>query len=172
MKEIIYNYDYLTDEDMNNYVGRAKGVIENSNGEILLAFSDYNYQLPGGHLEDNETYSMCIKREIKEEVGIDIPLIDRIPFLVITYYNKDYKAKGVNTKSVIKYFRILTDEKPNLDLINLTDDEKKGNFELRFIKKDKVIEELEGSIASSSRRAVVIDTIEAIKEYLKSDKYV
>ncbi len=122
MKEIIYNYDYLTDEDINNYVGRAKGVIENSNGEILLAFSDYNYQLPGGHLEDNETYSMCIKREIKEEVGIDIPLIDRTPFLVITYYNKDYKEKGVNTKSVIKYFRILTDEKPNLDLINLTDD--------------------------------------------------
>ena len=49
---------------------------------------------------------------------------------------------------------------------------KKGNFELRFIKKDKLIEELEGSIASSTRRAVVIDTIEAIKEYLKSDKCV
>ena len=105
-------------------------------------------------------------------MGIDIPLIDRTPFLVITYYNKDYKEKGVNTKSVIKYFRILTDEKPNLDLINLTDDEKKGNFELRFIKKDKLIEELEDSIASSTRRAVVIDTIEAIKEYLKSDKCV
>lgn len=32
MKEIIYNYDYLNEEDINKYVKRAKMIVENSNG--------------------------------------------------------------------------------------------------------------------------------------------
>lgn len=74
MKEIIYNENNLKDSDINKVVKRAKALIINSNDEILLGYGDRNYQLPGGHLEDNETYDECLFREIKEETGINIPL--------------------------------------------------------------------------------------------------
>ena len=38
MKEIIYNYNFLNEEDINRTVVRIKAVLENKNGEILLLF--------------------------------------------------------------------------------------------------------------------------------------
>lgn len=38
MKEIIYNEDNLKDSDINNVVERAKAIIVNSKGEILLGY--------------------------------------------------------------------------------------------------------------------------------------
>ena len=39
------------------------------------------YQTPGGHLENQESFDACIKRELQEEVGIEI---DRVTFLGLT----------------------------------------------------------------------------------------
>ena len=47
-------------------------------GKILLmrrkntGFEDGNYGLPSGHLEDNESLTQGLSREIQEEIGIDI----------------------------------------------------------------------------------------------------
>ena len=77
MKEIIYNYNFLNEEDINRTVVRIKAVLENKNGEILLCYSSNNYHLPGGHLEEEESYEECLVREIKEETGIDIEKKER-----------------------------------------------------------------------------------------------
>ena len=118
MKEIIYNENNLKDSDINKVVKRAKAIIINSNDEILFGYGDKNYQLPGGHLEDGETYDECLAREVKEESGMDIPLEKREPLLTIKYYCKDYPKKGINTEYLAKYFCIKTDLKPNLNKIN------------------------------------------------------
>lgn len=166
MKAILYNYDNLTDKDINRVVRRAKVLIINSDDEILFAHSNDNYFFVGGRVEVNETFDQGIVREIKEETGIDIPLEKREPFFTITYMNKDYPSVGINTKSVANYYLIKCDTKPDLNKVSLTDEEKICNFRLVYIQKDKILEELTNSLKVCSNENVVKDTIEVVKKYL------
>ena len=167
MKTILYNYDNLKEQDINRVVRRAKILIINSNDEILFAHSNNNYFFVGGRVEENETFEEGIVRETKEETGIDLPLEKREPFFNITYMNKDYPNEGVNTKSIANYYLIKCDTKPDLSKVSLTDEEIVSNFKLVYIKKDKVIEELNKSLENCSNKNVVKDTIDVVKEYLK-----
>ena len=167
MKTILYNYNKLKEEDINRLVRRAKILIINSNEEILFAHSNNNYFFVGGRVEENETFNEGIVREVKEETGIELPLEKRETFFTITYMNKDYPSSGVNTKSVANYYLIKCDIKPDLSKVSLTDEEKVSNFKLVYIKKDKVLEELNNSLETCSNKNVVRDTIEVVKEYLK-----
>jgi len=63
----------MTDPD---YLPVTAAIIERD-GMILIArrkraFMGNNWEFPGGKLEDNETLEECLKREIREELGIDI----------------------------------------------------------------------------------------------------
>ena len=167
MKTIIYNSDYLEEKDINKTISRAKVLLYNSKDEILLAYSHKNYFLVGGHLEDNETFVDCIKREVLEEVGIELEIGEVKPYYVIEYLCKDYPEVGDNTRFVIKYFSILTDSVVDISKVKLTDSEKDGNFEVRYIHKDLIIDELNKSLEACTKKVVVNDTIEAVSEFLK-----
>ena len=71
MKETIYNHDYLKNEDITEVVIRTKALIINDKN-IILGNENNIYQFPGGHLEKNETFEECLKREILEETSIEI----------------------------------------------------------------------------------------------------
>lgn len=169
MKQIIINESNLKEEEINKKVLRAKLLIINSKDEILLGYGNNNYQILGGHLEENETFDECIIREIKEEAGITIKEEKRNPILTIIYMCKDYPNIGDKTKFLANYYIIKSDLKPNLEEVNLTENELEGLFELRYIHKDKIIEELNNSLKTCSNENVVKDTIEVIKEYLNID---
>ena len=63
----------------------ALGVIENQEGRFLVAQRVGNrhlsglWELPGGKFEDNETPVEALKREIKEETGLDIEVKELLP---------------------------------------------------------------------------------------------
>jgi 8-oxo-dGTP diphosphatase len=66
------------------------GVMIFKDGKILLgkrkgAHGEGEYAFPGGHLELNETFADCAKREVEEECGMEIANI-RFQFLVNSFH--------------------------------------------------------------------------------------
>ncbi|MFA4818428.1 MAG: NUDIX domain-containing protein [Patescibacteria group bacterium] len=47
-----------------------------------------SWQIPGGHLEPDETFDQAVKREIGEETGLRIRLIKSFPY----FFNRPSKA--------------------------------------------------------------------------------
>ena len=109
----------------------------------------------------------CLKREIREETGIEVELGNIRPYFVVEYLCKDYPEKGDNTNYIANYYVIKSDLKPNLEKLELTEDEKEGNFKLEYIHKDEVMAILEESLTTCSKPNVVRDTIDAVEEYLR-----
>lgn len=57
---------------------------------VLLVSNNYSkdnvnakYGLPKGHVEENETYATCAKRELYEETGLDIDINDESRFITV-----------------------------------------------------------------------------------------
>ena len=142
MEKLIFNESKLQEKDINRIVIRSKAFIINSNYMCLLGYGHGCYQLIGGHKEENETLEECLVREIKEEIGIELKLENRVPYFILTYYCKDYPEVGTNSKYIINYFVVETDLKPNLDKVDLTEDEKEGLFEFKYIQLSKLGNEL------------------------------
>jgi len=60
-----------------NRPGVGVGVIIVKDNKVLLgkrknAHGEGDWAFPGGHLEMNETWEDCVKREVMEETGIEI----------------------------------------------------------------------------------------------------
>lgn len=166
MKEIIYNNDNISENNINRIIRRAKVLIVNSKGEVLLAKSNNNYFLIGGHVDSDESDFECLEREIKEEMGVDIKIEPIHPFLRIKYLNKDYPKEEVNTMSIANYYILKSDIKPDEENRNLTRSEASGEFHIEYFTLDELLPALMQSISSSTREVAVLDTIEAVKEYI------
>lgn len=168
MKEIIYNYDYLKDEDITETVIRMKALIIN-NKNIILGNENNIYQFPGGHLEDNETFEECLKREVLEETGIEIDNNEiKRPFMKVTYLNKDWPEIGKNRKAEIYYYLIETIKNPDMSKVNYTEHEKQGNFKIESIPLNESIKIIEVNIPNNEKNKVIApDMIMAISEYLR-----
>ncbi len=166
MKEITYNYDDVDENEINRIVRRAKAVIVNDKDEILLVLSHQNYYLVGGHVENSESDFECLEREIKEETGVDIEVKPMKPYFRIKYLNRDYPKEGVNTLSLANYYIVKANLKPVKKNRNLTESEKAGGFKTDYIPVNEALPILIDSLSTSTREGAVLDTIEALKEYI------
>lgn len=167
MKEIIYNYDGLLDSDITETVVRTKALIINDDN-LVIGNENNVYQFPGGHLKDDESFHDCLIREIKEETGINV-LDSQIkgPFMKVTYLNKDWPKKGINRKSEIYYYIVLTKEKPDLTKTNYTESEKKKNFKIESLKLEDAVNIINKNIQTNDMNKIISpDMISAIYEYL------
>lgn len=97
-------------------IAGAPVIIQNSKGEILLGkrekkhvlFPDY-WGLPGGMVEYGEHLTEAAKREIKEELGIDINIIKKSK----NYYeNLPNNRCPIHTVDIPHYGKILNHGKP------------------------------------------------------------
>lgn len=166
-KEIIINNDNLSIKDITNVVRRSKILFIN-NDELTLCYSNYNYFLIGGHNDNDESDIDCLKREILEETGVEINLDNLLPFMTIKYLNKDYPVTGQNTFTMANYYVINYKLIPNYSNMNLTNEEKEHNFKIVNINKEIIINTLEESLETATRKNVTLDTIKVIKEYLNN----
>lgn len=132
MREIVINDSGLNKEEIDLEVIRVKALIVNSSGKILMAFNNNTFQFPGGHLEDGESKEECIRREVMEETGIIIEE-SLEPFLVITTYDDNYFDTNKRVLNSIYYYRIISDEVPNLDNTHYDELELKSDFDLYYV---------------------------------------
>jgi len=131
MKEFVINDDNLRDEDIEKKVVRVKALILNSKGNILLVYNNNTYQFPGGHVDEDEEIDECMKREIREEVGIDVEVDD--PFLSIETYDNDYFGTGKKVLNTIYYYRVFTDLEPDFNNTKYDELELKTDFDLFYV---------------------------------------
>ena len=166
MEQIIVNKDCIQEKEITEIVKRVKAIIINSKNEILLGYSHNDYQFLGGDVENGENLIESLKREISEESGISLNLDDVFPIILRKAYYKDYPQIGNNMKNEIYYYVIKTDKVPNLELTNLTDDEKDGNFKLEYIKLDDIEEVMiKNEDKNGDPHGIANEMLEVIKIY-------
>ena len=168
MKELIYNNDNLFDSEINETVIRMK-VLLIRNNNMILGYERGIYQFPGGHLEENESFNDCIKREIMEETGIKI--LDKDigePIYKIVSLNRNHPDIGRNRRSEIYYYVINTNKDIDLSKTNYTKDELEGDFKVKEIPLNRGIDELQDNINNNEKNKVITpDMIRVIREYMR-----
>ncbi len=165
MKEIIFNDNNLKESDFTEKVIRVKGLIINSDNKILIAHNNNTYQFPGGHLEENENMDECIKREIKEETGIDVN-INEEPFLCIRNYDNNYFGTGRKVLNSIYYYRFFTDDAPNFDETNYDELELETEFNLFYVYFPNLKEFINKSIEENTiEEGIGREMIKVVNEY-------
>lgn len=60
-------------------VDAAGGVVQNVKDELLMIYLRERWDLPKGHVEAGESDSEAALREVKEETGVDVVLLDNEP---------------------------------------------------------------------------------------------
>ena len=116
---------------------RTKALLINDNDEILLGYANGVYQFPGGHLREGETINECLKRELKEETGMDIDITNLNPFLKLAHNYENYNDSNKNRRNEIYYYYIKNDLNYNLNETNYDAYEKLLDYKLkRFSLKD------------------------------------
>lgn len=129
-------------------------IIENEKGEILLVKRKFPpkkgfWDLPGGFVEINETIETSIKREIKEELGINL-----LNLKYFSSYTGHYYYKGLDYPTLCYVFLGKIDnQKPKA-----SDDAQ----ELRFFKKEKI----------PFKRLAFIEIKNALRDYLSFKKII
>lgn len=146
MKKVIVNVNNLGEEEITDFVTKVKLLLVNSNNELLLGYCHNEYQFPGGTQEYGENLMDTVKRELMEETGISLSDSSLEPFALAVGYYKDWPLEGKNKKVEIYYYEIKMNELPNINKVNLTESEKEGNFELRYVSLYKVEEELNKNV--------------------------
>ena len=71
-------------------------LIVNNEGKILLARSHKwfdKYTLPGGHIEVGESMIDAVRREVKEEVGLDVEVVEMLLVQEAIFAPEFYKKK-------------------------------------------------------------------------------
>lgn len=129
-KEIGENYSEI--KNPKTRLG-ARGIVIRKDGNIAI-FNKTNkneYKLPGGGIENNETPEEAFKREVLEETGCIIEIIDKIGT------TEEYKSKS-NFKQVSYIFcgKVVEDTKK----LHITKKEKDEGARLLWVTPKKALE--------------------------------
>ncbi len=106
---------------------RVYGLLINSKGEVLLSKehkSDFNFiKFPGGGLEWGEGIADCLKREFKEELGIQIEVEEH-------FYTTDFFQESVfdiSDQLISIYYLVKSDHTNSIENGRMSIDKKAPN---------------------------------------------
>ena len=171
METTIFNENKLKEHEIEEVVTRVKVFLMNNNGELLLANANGCYMLPGGHVEENEELTTAVLREVEEETGIKLNSNELVePFYQVKHYTKNHYRNHKNRLSAIIYYFVKTDKNIDLNNLNLTENEKENNFQIKFF----TLEEFEKALidtkttSTSEHNSIIAGEILYAYDYLKA----
>ncbi len=164
MKTIIINDKKILEKDIDYQVIRTKAFIVNDKNEIILVHNNHTYQFPGGHLELGESLVDSIRRELREELGINNMVI-RNPFLEIDTFDHNYFDSNDKVLNKIVYFKVETDDIPDINNLELDLLEKETPFNIISIR----VEDLTKFILEEKNKGNIDPNI--AREMLLADKF-
>ena len=135
MRIIINNSNNIMEEDLDLVTNKVRGVIINEYNITLIEYGNI-LMFPGGKVESGENEIGALKRELSEELGIEIEDDEVIPYLEYNNYLYNYPSREgevINKLVNTKYFVIDTDKKVDLSNISLSDKEKFSDFNIKNI---------------------------------------
>lgn len=56
-------------------------------------YMSYKYEFPGGKVEDGESYTSALKRELREELDLDVQVEEKDHFLTVTHSYPDFTIR-------------------------------------------------------------------------------
>ena len=138
MKTIIINETKLHDDDIQKFGNKVRAVLLSDN-KILVSHYGGVILLPGGSVDEGETESDAIIRELKEETGIVYDIDSLKELLLLEYYQPNYPARRDEVINRLIRTRFYLAQYRGIDLksINRTENEVKDNFYLDLIELDE-----------------------------------
>ncbi len=174
MVEKIIDFDNIKNLKIDTTVTRVKAFV--FNGDFLyLDKIDYGYMLPGGHVEENEDFDLALIREVEEETGIKLDKSDKIQkFYITEKYTKNYKNTAQNRLNRIVYYIVKTNKTPNLNNINLTQDEREHDLKVEKVSVSNFENTLKNTIKNEVDPAFTVianemlDAFQILKQHIKN----
>ena len=170
--EIIMNKDNLKDEEVTGFSVKVRGIIE-KDGSFVVGKYDDVYLLPGGKVEEGEDLFLGLRRELKEELGVDYSSDEMIPFIRVIHYDKDYiKRDGskVNRKVDTMYY-IVSYKGFDLDKVTLSESERKYGFSLGLLSSADLEDISKMSSVNPRREFFNSELSVVLNNYLSKESY-